>query len=131
MYLNFIIVLIARHCLAAPFVSRYSPITGQESIPQQPLPKYRSTGEQREFAVPNSNDVLSFSRAYEVEEKRQGYLYGPSLLGNTSYFPVGILGDAMVQQHIQQWQESAAWVTNAVEEEMNIATAALEKVCRI
>lgn len=64
-------------------------------------------------------------RALEIERKRQGYLYGPSLLGNTSYFPTGILGDAMVQQHIDEWSQDASSINGVVDEEAKAAAAAL------
>lgn len=38
-----------------------------------------------------------------IVAKQAGYLYGPSLMGNTSYFPTGSLGDAMVQRDVAQW----------------------------
>lgn len=76
------------------------------------------------FTVPAETKVPSV-RAREVERKRQGYLYGPSLIGNTSYFPMGFMGDAMVQQHVDEWLQDAAWVTGVVEEEAEFALAAL------
>ena len=128
MHLKFIWLTIASHCLATPLLSQGSVIAYQELIQQHWLDKSHPAGEQRKFTVTHESDVPPFSRAYEIERKRRGYLYGPSLLGNTSYFPAGILGEAMVQQHMHQWLQDAAWVTSAVEDEVNAAATALEKV---
>ena len=81
------------------------------------------------FALP-SEDSNPLERAHQIELKRQGYVYGPSLLGNTSYFPTGSLGDAMVQQHVDQWLSDAYWLTTAVEDEFKSASRALNEVSR-
>ena len=81
--------------------------------------KYQNT-----FTLPGKDEYST--RTLEIEKKRQGYLYGPSLLGNTSYFPTGVLGDAMVQKHIKDWLDDAAWITAVVEKEANAALVALK-----
>ena len=80
-----------------------------------------------EFTIP-AEDGFSSLRALEIERKRQGYLYGPSLLGNTSYFPTGAMGDAMVEQHINEWLHDASWVSGVVEEEAESVAAVLQMV---
>ena len=32
-----------------------------------------------------------------LEEKRQGWAYGPSIAGNTSFYPTGTLGEAAIE----------------------------------
>lgn len=85
------------------------------------------TREEMEFLLP-IHDPEPSSRALEISQKRLGYLYGPSLLGNSSYFPTGILGDAMVQQHQHDWYADSFWLVNTVNEEMPKAATALEAV---
>ena len=70
-------------------------------------------------------------RIREIVEKQRGYLYGPSLLGNSSYFPTGPLGDAMVQQHQDRWYADASWLVDTVSQEAKTAAAALEKVIAV
>ena len=36
-------------------------------------------------------------RVAGLNEKRQGWAYGPSIAGNTSFYPTGTLGDAAVE----------------------------------
>ncbi|KAI1324959.1 Lipoxygenase [Xylariaceae sp. FL0255] len=77
------------------------------------------------FALP-VEDYDPISRRREVEYKRSGYLYGPSLLGNSSYFPTGVLGDAIVQEHQRQWYENAEELVRTVAQEAEIAFAAIQ-----
>ena len=131
MHLKFIWLTIASHCLATPLLSQGPLIAFHKSLQRHWLDGSHLAGEQRKFTVTSESDVPPFSRAFEIERKRRGYLYGPSLLGNTSYFPAGILGEAMVQQHMHQWLQDAAWVTSVVEDELNAAAAVLEQVSNI
>ncbi|KAL9627743.1 MAG: hypothetical protein Q9164_007506, partial [Protoblastenia rupestris] len=45
-------------------------------------------------------DADPTSRAQSIETKRRGFLYGPSKLGNTSFYPTGPLGDERVQRDL-------------------------------
>lgn len=73
-------------------------------------------------------DSEPLRRVDEIMKKQNGYLYGPSLIGNSSYFPTGILGNAMVQQDQDQWYTDAYSLTSHVVEEMQLAADALRKV---
>lgn len=65
------------------------------------------------FILPLLNNTLPYvlpmfdknpsSRAEEISSNRNGYLYGPSLLGNLSYYPNGTLGNALVQQDVEYY----------------------------
>lgn len=44
-----------------------------------------------QFAVNGS------SRVADIQAKREGWAYGPSIAGNTSFYPTGSLGDAAVE----------------------------------
>ena len=59
-------------------------------------------------------DINWSERYKEIHSNREGYLYGSPLLGNTSYFPTGILGDAMVQRDKQLWFRDVQYVTDNV-----------------
>ncbi|KAI9665926.1 MAG: hypothetical protein M1821_003861 [Bathelium mastoideum] len=70
-------------------------------------------------------DPAPLRRRQEIEGKRHGILYGPSLLGNSSFFPSGVLGDAMAHQHQDQWYNDAGWLTKTVNEEATAAMLAI------
>ncbi|PWY93119.1 putative arachidonate 5-lipoxygenase [Aspergillus sclerotioniger CBS 115572] len=72
-------------------------------------------------------DLQPWERVEEVRLAREGYLYGPPLLGNTSFFPTGVLGDAMVARDRAQWFRDVEYVTNNVYPESDQAAAALIK----
>ena len=82
------------------------------------------------FMLP-SEDTDPLLRKREIEERQRGFLYGPSLLGNSSFFPSGVLGGAMVQQHQDQWYNDAAWLTQTVNGEAAAAMASIQKVTLI
>ena len=65
------------------------------------------------------------ARATELVKNRAGYLYGPSLIGNSSFFLTGELGDQLVQSDIALWNQDAAPVRAAVQAE---ATPVLQSV---
>lgn len=65
------------------------------------------------------------ARATEIQKNRAGYLYGPSLIGNSSFFLTGPLGDQLVQEEVVQWNKDAAPVRAAVQAE---ATPVLQSV---
>ncbi|KAK4450631.1 lipoxygenase [Podospora aff. communis PSN243] len=64
-------------------------------------------------------------RVREIQRKREGYLYGRSLLGNTSHYPEGLLGDAMSMEHQQRWYEEAQTLKDAVYGEAGMAYMAV------
>lgn len=69
-------------------------------------------------------------RVEEIRTNRLGYQYGPPLLGNTSVFPTGPLGDAMVQRDKKLWFRDVQYVTDKVNGiEIPQAAQALAKVC--
>lgn len=73
-------------------------------------------------------DAKPWERLSEIHLARQGYLYGPSLLGNTSAFPTGILGDAMVARDRARWFKDVEYVTENVYPELEKAATALFRV---
>lgn len=62
------------------------------------LPAARSTiprQEQDLYTLPQFDD--NEMRAAGLRAKREGWAYGPSIAGNTSFYPIGTLGDAAVK----------------------------------
>ena len=75
-------------------------------------------------------DTEVHSRAEEIRFNREGFLYGPSLLGNASVFPTGALGEAMVKRDKQLWFRDVGYVTEKVNNhEWPKAARALAEVC--
>ena len=70
-------------------------------------------------------DPNSAARAAELDKNRAGYLYGPSLIGNSSFFLTGQLGDQLVQSEVDLWNQDAAPVRAAIQAE---ATPVLQSV---
>lgn len=73
-------------------------------------------------------DSEPLRRKREIERKQEGFQYGTSLLGNTSYFPAGDLGNAMVQKDQEEWYADAEWLKNAVYKDAELAGQALYRV---
>ena len=117
-------------CTAIPLFKLGARYESWKSLQQHRLDQSSPSEEQGAFSLPIEDNSPS-TRVLDIERKRQGYLYEPSLLGNTSWFPTGILGKAMVQQHMDQWLQDASWLTSVVEEEVNTATATLKKASSI
>ena len=69
-------------------------------------------------------------RAAEIFGNRAGYLYGPSLVGNSSFFLTGPLGDKLVQREVALWYKDATPVNEAVEAEANLVLTTLSIVSR-
>ena len=63
-------------------------------------------------------DSNSAARAAEIQQNRAGYLYSPSLIGNTSFFLTGSLGDQLVQSDIALWEKDAAPVNATIQAEV-------------
>ena len=130
MHLGLLYLLIAAECTAIPLFKHVARYDSWKSLQQYRLYQGNPGEEQGKFTLPIEDNSPSM-RVLDIEQKRQGFLYGPSLLGNTSWFPTGTLGKAMVQQHMDQWLQDASWLTSVVEEEMNAAAATLKKASSI
>jgi len=82
------------------------------------------------YSLPQ-NDPHPAQRRAEIERNRFGFLYGPPLLGNTSYFPAGKLGEALVKHDIQIFGAAAAPVDDAADLEANQTFTAFLEVCQV
>ncbi|KAL8650141.1 MAG: hypothetical protein Q9210_004000 [Variospora velana] len=68
------------------------------------------------FLLPQS-DPTPLLRAGEVAIRKAGFSYGPPLLGNSSFFPSGPLGDLRVAADVGIFIKNAAYITLSIEKE--------------
>ncbi|KAK6585994.1 hypothetical protein PZA11_001051 [Diplocarpon coronariae] len=64
-------------------------------------------------------------RAEAIITKRAGWLYGPSLLGNASYFPTGTLAGARIRNDIALFQIDSAYIMSAAQTDLELAKDAV------
>ena len=83
--------------------------------------------EAERFVLPFS-DTSWADRFLEIRRNRGGYQYGPPLLGNTSFFLTGILGEARVRNDKQLWFRDVQYITENVNKELPLAGQALATV---
>lgn len=119
-----LLLVAATGTIAAPFTQWQSNNFWKVKLEQYWL---NPTEPANKMVLPMYDDDPS-ERIRDIEKKQLGYLYGPSLLGNSSYFPAGPLGDTMVQQHQDQWYSEAAWLVESVFNETKLVATALAKV---
>ncbi len=98
-----------------------SPAPEQYGLIQQTIP---FVDQAERFVLPFSDTSWS-DRFIEIRKNRDGYQYGPPLLGNTSFFPTGILGEARVRNDKQLWFRDVQYVTENVGKEVPLAGQAL------
>lgn len=67
-------------------------------------------------------------RAQEVAINRAGFLYGPPLIGNSSFFPGGALGGQRVEADVAAFTQNAAFITQAIETE---SAPVIQKVTQV
>lgn len=73
-------------------------------------------------------DPGPLERAEELKRNQAGYLYGPSLIGNTSYFLTGTLGDALVAKEVALWEQDAVNIQEAIAKDAPLVREALATV---
>lgn len=74
------------------------------------------------------NDPNPSQRAQDIQTKQQGYLYGPSVMGNSSWFPSGPLGEAMIKRDAAVFKTDLDFVIAEAARDMKVADAALAAV---
>lgn len=79
------------------------------------------------FGLPVFEHDIS-QRLKDVAIRRQGYLYGPSRLGNLSFFPAGPLGDRLVLDNLITSGEANAAATDAVDADTSEALRSVKTV---
>ena len=75
-------------------------------------------------------DPNSSQRAQEVAITRAGYLYGPPLIGNSSFFPKGTLGTQRVEADELAFAQNAAFITEAIYNESGPVIQKITEVWR-
>lgn len=73
-------------------------------------------------------DPGPLERAEELKRNQAGYLYGPSLIGNTSYFLTGTLGNELVAKDLALWEHDAVNIQEAIAKDAPLAGEALASV---
>ena len=74
------------------------------------------------------NDADQSGRAAAVEIRNQGYIYGPSLIGEAAPFPNGTLGNARAQADMDLWTLDRAEIDNRTAIDVAAVTDAITKV---
>jgi hypothetical protein len=99
------------------------------------LPVLDECGKVRQPCVPSNqttipqNDCNSTARAEAILVKRQGYLYGPSLLGNASFFPTGSLADVLIENDIALFEQDEGQLNALIASDFQLAEGAVIAVC--
>lgn len=93
------------------------------SNPSLVSPKYVESS----YSLPQLDPNPSQRRG-EVALNHAGFLYGPPLIGNSSYFPTGTLGGPRVNEDVAAFLQNAAFITQSIEEER---TAVVQKITQV
>ena len=67
-------------------------------------------------------------RRDEVASNHAGFLYGPPLIGNSSFFPAGTLGGQRVNADVVAFTQNAVFITQSIEAERS---AVVQKVTQV
>jgi hypothetical protein len=98
------------------------------AVQAEALPFY---GESRSPCVPTNqtsipqNDCNATARAQAILVKREGYLHGPSLIGNASFFPTGSLAAVMIETAISQFEADEGEIEAEITSDLQLADAAV------
>ena len=101
------------------------------ALPQTPSSTYLntngSTAKNGSYVLP-MYDPNPAARAAELARNRAGYQYGPSLIGNSSFFLTGTLGDQLVKNEIDLWNQDAEPVREVIRAESTPVVGAIQAV---
>ena len=70
-------------------------------------------------------DCNATARAQAILVKRQEFLYGPSLIGNASFFPTGNLAQTMIDTAIGQFEQDETVLAPEIDSDLALAEAAV------
>ena len=102
-----------------------------QAFPQPQISGTQSTNgsntSNRTYTIPAS-DPNPAARAEELARSRAGYLYGPSKIGNSSFFLTGSLGDERVNSDVGLFNRDAMQINATVRAD---ATSALENLIAV
>ena len=83
-----------------------------------------ATSTPTKYTLPQNDDDTGL-RKLEIEQIRSGVIYGPSLIGETSFFPSGALGSQLSLRDQSQWANDSIFVQQAAAKE---AAAVLQTI---
>jgi len=105
------------------------------------LPQYDNDPASRAAAIEVSSchQLSCFTYLFEsmglilkLQVKREGYLYGPSLMGDAAFFPTGVLGNALMAADYAPFFADHAPITQKVIADHQIASASINAVsCKV
>jgi hypothetical protein len=78
------------------------------------------------FTIPNASS--SSTRALALAEKRAGWEYGPSIAGNTAFYPAGSLGGPVAKEMADRFSDFQDTVYANVINDSRIAAASIVAV---
>lgn len=93
--------------------------------PSSPSPIFSDSG----YFLPQF-DPNPTQRVQEIAINHAGFLYGPPLIGNSSYFPAGRIAAERVAADVIAFRQNAAFITEAIEEERGAVEARIIQVAR-
>ena len=99
-------------------------LTPATSNPSLTSPKYVAP----RYTLPQFDRNTS-QRLHEVALNHAGFLYGPPLIGNSSFFPTGTLGDQRVNADVVAFTQNAAFITQSIEAEQGAVVQKVTQVC--
>lgn len=76
-----------------------------------------------------SNASSNRARALALEEKRGGWEYGPSIAGDTAFYPTGSIGGPVAKQVVDRFSDFLDTVHANVINDSRIAAASVLVVC--
>ena len=82
------------------------------------------------FSLPQFDPNPSI-RVQEVAIERAGFLYGPPLIGNSSFFPAGTLGGQRVEADVVAFTQNAAFINQSIENERGSVVQKITQVSSI
>ena len=77
------------------------------------------------------NDPNPAARKAGITVRQEGFIYGPSLIGNAAPFPNGTLGNAKTQADMDLWAVDRHDIDGRVEEDVKTAGAAIQAVSHV
>ena len=99
-------------------------LTPPTSNPSLTITKYVES----KYALPQFDSNTS-QRLQEVALNRAGFLYGPPLIGNSSFFPNGTLGNQRVNADVVAFTQNAVFITQSIEAEQRAVVQKVTQVC--
>lgn len=117
-------------------LSAYAVLSSTLSLTAQAAPRHVSLLSYRQLENDTSpaslpqHDSDPEGRAAAVSQRRAGFEYGPSLIGEAAPFPKGALGDARASYDYAVWEVDRAVIDDDVDRDVKAITASIQAVSR-